>query len=111
MIAVYIPIAAHFVLAQTARAANTAIPTKTGEKRWPVVAARVPSPKLAASVKQARRRIRVGMVGSIFAILVRRIAPMAAKNKDGCWIIKARITGAMTKAAALSPTVRLNEDF
>jgi hypothetical protein len=111
MIAVYIPTAAHFVLAQTATAANTAIPSKTGEKRWPVVAARVPSPKLAASVKQARRRIRDGMVGSIFAVAVRTIAPMAAKNKAGCWITKARIIGAMIKAAARSPAVRLSEDL
>src|SRR5689334_19234530 len=60
MIAVYIPTAAHFVLDQTARAANTAIPSKIGEKRWPVVPIRVPSPKLAASAKQATRRIRDG---------------------------------------------------
>jgi hypothetical protein len=100
MIAVYIPTAAHFVLDQTARAANTAIPSKIGERRWPVVLIRAPSPKLAASAKQATRRIRDGMVGSIFAVAVSTIAPMAAKNKAGCWITKGRIIGAMTKAAA-----------
>jgi hypothetical protein len=111
MIAVYIPTTAHFVLDQTVRSADTAIPSKTGEKRWPVVAARVPSPKLAASVKQAIRRTRDGMVGSIFAVAVITIAPMAVKNKAGCRVTKARIIGAMIKAAALSPVVRLNEDF
>jgi hypothetical protein len=51
------------------------------------------------------------MVGSIFAVAVSTIAPMAAMNKAGCWITKARIIGAMTKAAALSHAVRLKEDL
>jgi hypothetical protein len=51
------------------------------------------------------------MVGSSFSVLVRRAAPRATKDKAGCWITKPMIIGAITKAAALSPTVRLNEDF
>ena len=47
---------------------------------WPVVAARVPSPKLTASVKQATRRIREGMAGSCISVFVRIIAPRVAKT-------------------------------
>jgi hypothetical protein len=36
---------------------------------------------------------------------------MAAKNKAGCWITKARIIGAMIKTADLTPAARLNEDL
>ncbi|MGB6533326.1 MAG: hypothetical protein WBF33_34985 [Candidatus Nitrosopolaris sp.] len=50
---------------------------------WPVVAARVPSPKLTASVKQATRRIREGMAGSCISVFVRIIAPRVANR--GWW--------------------------
>lgn len=52
---------------------------------WPVVAARVPSPKLTASVKQATRRIREGMAGSCISVFVRIIAPRVAKTNNRGW--------------------------
>ena len=76
-----------------------------------MVAARVPSPKLAASVKQATRRIRDGIVGSALSVFVRKIDPSATNSKFGCFMAKPTIIGAMTKAAALSPTVMLNADL
>jgi hypothetical protein len=111
MIAVNVPTAAHFVLDQMKRAANTAIPSNIGDNRWPVVATRVPSPKLAASAKQATRRIRDGIVGSTLSVFVRILAPRVANSKSGCFMAKPMINGAMTKAAALSPVVRLNADL
>jgi hypothetical protein len=41
----------------------------------------------------------------LIAVVVRTIAPMAAKNKAGCWITKARIIGAMIKAAAFTKSI------
>ena len=67
--------------------------------------------KLAASVKQATRRIREGIVGSTLSVFVRTLAPRDANSKSGCFMAKPTISGAMTKAAALSPTVRLNTDL
>lgn len=111
MIAVNVPTAAHFVLVQTKRAANTAIPSNIGDNIWLVVATRVPSPKLAASAKQATRRIRDGIVGSTLSVFVRTLAPRVANSKSGCCMAKPTINGAMTKAAALSPTAMLNADL
>ena len=58
-----------------------------------------PVQSYAASVKQARRRIRDGIVGSTFSVHVRTVAPMATKDKAGCWITKPMIIGAIIKAA------------
>ena len=106
-----IPTAAHFVLDQAKSATNTPIPSKIGDNKWPVVAVRVPTPKAVASVQQTKRSIREGMVGMNLSVNVRTVAPRDANSKAGCWIAKPTIIGAMTKAAALSPTVRLKADL
>ncbi len=62
-------------------------------------------------MKQATRRIRDGIVGSTLSVFVRTLAPRDANSKSGCCIAKPTIIGAMTKAAALNPTVRLNADL
>ena len=95
----------------TAISKPTLIPSKIGDNKWPVVAVRVPTPKAAASVKQTMRSIRRGMVGMNLSVNVRNIAPRDANSKTGWWISKPTIIGAMTKTAALSPTVKLKADL
>jgi hypothetical protein len=76
-----------------------------------VVAVRVPIPKATAYVQQTKRSTREVMVGMNLSVNVRNKAPRDAKNKAGCWNAKPTIIGAMTKAAALSPAVRLKADL
>jgi len=45
------------------------------------------------------------------SVNVRTVAPSDANSKAGCWIARPIIIGAMTKAAALSPTARSKADL
>src|SRR5947209_7304270 len=53
----------------------------------------------------------VAVVGMNLSVNVRTVAPSDANSKAGCWIARPTIIGAMTKAAALSPTARSKADL
>jgi len=107
---VNVPVAAHFGLPRASSTTDTAMPRNTGE-RSPVVAARVPRPRAAASVKQATRRTHKGATDGCPSVFVRKMAPRVAKMSSGWWKVRAPTSGAMTKIAALTPVGRLKVDL
>src|ERR1700722_8783720 len=110
VIAVNVPVAAHFGLTRASSITDTAMPRNTGE-RSPVVAARGPRPRVAASVKQATRRTHQGATDGCPSVFVRKMAPRAAKMSSGWWNARAPTNGAMAKIDALTPVERLKADL
>ena len=105
-----VPVAAHLGLTRASSTTDTAMPRNTGE-RSPVVAARVPKPRAAASVKQATRRTHQGATDGCPSVFVRKMAPRVAKMSSGWWKARAPTNGAMAKIDALTPVERLKADL